>query len=186
MNEKARCDRKTERRPDVRSAIPVPPPRVTKLSANYASPITSHYSPLTNHAFLIDIWRLETAVTRWKHTMRAHSNRHSDETLSSAVFVARNVVSAPRRVLASPFSALEVPSLWRNPRVHREHPPGGGIGMLIPMHRSSCTVLAISTRNACLKSFETRKAKLERRGTAAFSPNFEFRISIDRNLRGET
>ena len=110
--------------------------------------------------------------------MRVHSNRHSNESPPSAVFVARNVVSAPRRVLASPFSALGVPSHWRNPRVHREHPPGGGIGMLIPMHRSSCMVLAISTRNAYPDGPETGKLKSEnRRAVATSFPIFQFLFS---------
>jgi hypothetical protein len=136
MREKPRCNRKTERRPDAPSASPAAPPRVT----NHKSRVTklfykSRHSQIT--LLLIDIWRFETPVTHWKQTMRVRSNRHGRDTPLNAVFAARNVVSAPRRVLASPFSALGVPRTWRNPRVHREHPPGGGIGMLIPMHRSS-------------------------------------------------
>jgi len=114
------------------------------------SRITARQSALTNRAFLMDIWRLETAVTRWKHTMRVRSNRHVVDTPPSAVFAARNVVSAPRRVLASRFSALGGPSLWRNPRVHRAYPPGGGIVMLIPMHSTKSVGRSFSTRNACL------------------------------------
>ncbi len=193
MSEKASCERQIEERRNaasmMRSALPQRKRHKSQATkSSYKSQFANHCSPITttNHAFLIDIWRLETAATRWKHTMRVHPNRHGSGTSPITDFAATNVVSAPRRVLASRFSALGAPSLWRNPRVHREHPPGGGIVMLIPMHRSSCTVLAISTRNACLKSFETRKAKLERRGTATLSPNFEFRISVDRNLRGET
>jgi hypothetical protein len=178
MNEKASSSRQNTKHRSAPSAIPAAPPRVTSHK--------SRQSPLTNHAFLIDIWRLETHVTRWKHTMRVRSNRHSKETPPIAVFAAGNVVTPPRRVLASRFSAPGVPSPWRNPRVHHEHPPGGGIGMLIPMHSSNGTVPAISTRNACLTSFETRKAKFENRGTATFSAKFEFPISVDRNLRGET
>ncbi len=187
MSEKASCERQIENRRNaasmMRSALPQShaPTNRKPQSPSYKSPIREPLTALTNHhnqhAFLIDIWRLETAATRWKHTMRVHPNRHGSGTSPITDFAATNVVSAPRRVLASRFSALGAPSLWRNPRVHREHPPGGGIVMLIPMHRSSCTVLAISTRNACLKSFETRKSKLERRGTATLSPNFEFRIS---------
>ncbi len=183
MDEKASSNRQTEKRPTAPSdpgcRAPSHESQITNQEAVYKSRFTSHYSPLTNHAFLIDICRLETAVTRWKHTMRVRSNRHGLDIPPSAVFASGNIVSAPRRVLASPFSALGAPSLWRNPRVHREHPPGGGIGMLIPMHRSSGTVLAISTRNAYPGGAETGKLKFENgRALATSSPIFQFLSSI--------
>jgi hypothetical protein len=181
MNGKASCERQNENQASAVSAMRAALPRITSCKSQVTNyNFTHHRSPITlrNHAFLIDIWRLEMPVTRWKHTMRVRSNRHVVDTPPRAVCAARNVVSAPRRVLASRFSALGVPSLWRNPRVHREHPPGGGIGMLIPMHRSSCTVLAISTRNAYPDGIETGKRKLENGRMAAASPAiFTFRFS---------
>ena len=192
MSEKASCERQNENQANAASAIRTALPQITGCKSQVTNcNLTNHcsQSPLTNHAFLIDIWRLETAVTRWKHRMRVHSNRHAMDTPPSAVFAAGNVVSAPRRVLASRFSALGVPSHWRNPRVHREHPPGGGIGMLIPMHRSSCTVLAISTRNAYPGGAETGKLKFENGLSVAASPAiFQFPFSAFRPSfhRGET
>ena len=192
MNEKASSDRQVEKQPGAPGAIPAALPRLTNQKSrvtNCKSRITTHQSPLTNHAFLIDIWRLEIAVTRWKHTMGTRSNRHGSDTPPIALFASTNVVSAPRRVLASPFSALGVPSLWRNPRVHREHPPGGGIEMLIPMHSTSFAVLAVPTRNACSAGAKTGKRKLEnRRMAATFSPIFTFRFSNfdSADSRGET
>ncbi len=41
-------------------------------------------------AFLIDIWRLETAVSHWKHTMRVQSNRHGCGTFSAPIFGREN------------------------------------------------------------------------------------------------
>jgi hypothetical protein len=189
MNEKANRNRQNKKH---RDAMGDPGRSATSHESqvtHYSSRVTTHQSPLTNRAFLIDIWRLETPVTPWKHTMSVRPNRHGLGAPPSAVFASGNVVSAPRRVLASRFSALGVPSLWRNPRVHREHPPGGGIEMLIPMHRSSGTVLAISTRNAYPGGAETGKLKFENGWAPATSlPVFQFPFSVFHPSfhRGET
>ena len=61
------------------TSAPLVTPRITshqsRITAFTASRITNHHSPIT--PFLIDIRRLEIAATHSKHTMRAHSNRHS-------------------------------------------------------------------------------------------------------------
>jgi hypothetical protein len=162
-------------------------PQARSRPLRHESRITSHesrppYLPITTHqsqAFLIDIRRLEIAVIPWKQTMRARSNRHNHGTRRNRVFVRANIESAPRRVLASRFSALRAPSPWcKGSRVHRAHPPGGGIVMWIPMQTTSCAVLAVSTRNACSAGASNGKRKLENwRRAATLAPIFSFRFS---------
>ena len=145
---------------------------------NCSSRITTHQSPLTIHAFLIDIWRLETSATPWKHTARVHSNRHSKEAPPIIIFAAANVVSAPRRVLASPFSPLGVPSPWRNQRVHRVSAGGRDRDIDPHVQLGFCSPRYFHTK--CLFG-QQRNRKTEIRGSAdgASAPG-HFHLSIFR------
>ena len=119
MIEKERGDRQIEDKRNAASAM-LPAPSPVSFHRSGVTDCTDHHSVLPiRRVSNRNTLRLETAATRWKHTMRVRPNRHCNDTLPIADFAATNVVSAPRRVLASRFSALGVPSPWRNLRVHR-------------------------------------------------------------------
>lgn len=188
MNEKGSSDRPKRKTAQCLRRLP------SRSAAGHASQITNREDPresrlATRHCFSHRRSAIRNRCNSLETRDGTRSNRHGSDTTLIALFASTNVVSAPRRVLASPFSALGVPSPRRNLRVRRAYPPGGGIVMLIPMHSTSFAVLAVPTRNACSAGTKTGKRKLEnRRMTATFPPIFSFRFSDfdSADLRGET
>ena len=186
MNEKGSSDRPKRKTAQCLRRLP------SRSAAGHASQITNREDPresrlATRHCFSHRRSAIRNRCNSLETRDGTRSNRHGSDTTLIALFASTNVVSAPRRVLASPFSALGVPSPRRNLRVHRAYPPGGGIVMLIPSHSTNFAVAHIPYEMPVLTCSETVNLRLpaNRRVCRQRFSNFAFHFQISDLAFGE-
>ena len=175
MIEKERGDRQIEDKRNAASAM-LPAPSRVSFHRSGVTDCTDHHTVLPKHRVsnrnTCDLKRPQLVG----NTRCACVLIDTVTTLPIADFAATNVVSAPHRVLASRFSALGVPSPWRNLRVHRVSAGGRDRDIDPNAQLGFCSPPCFHTK--CLFGRQ-RNRKTENRGSAdgdSVSSHFHFSI----------